>query len=583
MKKTFFLILSLLSFALLYAQQDTTDRVKFVSNVLKSEFPSFSNVQDLGTDDLFSFEVSGKKGVITRLGVMIYRPFFDDIQRYTCEYGTYLKCKVKGKTALLSTMGKVIFQPYYEDVFFRADNLLLTKEDGKYGMVNTNGEGYLYPEFDTITVSFDEDTLFTATMGEKNIVFNTQSEKVKYFDKDTTIVFITMDSSSLFPFDWIAKPEYDVVKYLGSNIFYLREGNNTKLINRRSEEVSSKAMPISSDKIVNFDWQKILFKENGVVGMMDYNGKVIVEPKYEDMSVIIPCEVYSFKQNNYWGIMSAQGKELTRAQFNGFETQTFEGVQYIKTLNDQNRRAVLTKEGRPIFQPYFSDIFPANEKGFFNQMENGAKGMINRRGVAYVMPEFDDVKIFLAKDTFFVAKRDMRYNVYNTKHNLLYSGENKVIDISSDTIFFKEGNVFKKRLITREGISKEAKVINTPFEDIRMLDNTTMIAADKKGWTYLDRATLTPLTSERFDYLTPFHKEYAFVVKKNKLNIINNNFKVVFNVAEKEMLKSEMEQTAYLLYNSMKEDEPFQYVRCDNKYGIFRLKALKGTLKKQKQ
>src|SRR5574344_2182149 len=184
MKKIVLFILVLLSFEALHSQQDTTNNISFVNNVLRSEFPSFSNVRDLGVDELFSFEVGGKVGIVTKLGVVIYKPFFDDVQRYTCEYGTYLKCKIKGKTALLSTLGKVIFQPYYEDVFFRADNLLLTKEDGKYGMVNTNGEGYLYPEFDTITVSFDEDTLFTATMGEKNIVFNTQSEKVKYFDKD---------------------------------------------------------------------------------------------------------------------------------------------------------------------------------------------------------------------------------------------------------------------------------------------------------------------------------------------------------------------------------------------------------------
>jgi hypothetical protein len=576
MKKIVLFILVLFSFSALRSQQDTTNNISFVSNVLKSEFDSFSNVKDLGVDDLFSFEVGGKVGIVTKLGVVIYKPFFDDIQRYTCEYGTYLKCKIKGKTALLSTLGKVVFQPYYEDIFFRADNLLLTKQDGKYGMVNTDGTGYLYPEFDTVRVEIDQDTFFVGSMGEKNIVFNTQGEKVRYFDKDTSIVFIETDSVALFPFAWIAKPQYDIVKYLGSNVFFTKQGSDARLIDKRSQEVSSKQTPISNDKIVNFDWQRVLYKENGLVGMLSYNGKKIVEPKYEDMSIIIPCEVYSFKQNGQWGLISPEGRELTKAQFTGFETQTVAGVQYIKTLNEQNRRAVLTKEGRPIFQPYFTDINPANEKDFFNQEENGGKGIINRRGVAYVLPEYDEVKICICTDTFFVARRDMRYTIYDTKHQKIYDGQNQIIDIISDSVLFFDGKALKKSLITKKGIAPQGRTINTPFSVIKLLDNTALIAKDRNGWAYLDHNTLKPLNNKRFEYLTPFCKGYAFVVQKDKLNIIDNNFSVVMNVIGKEMIKAEKEQSAYLLYKSFKDGMPFTLVRNGDKYGIFRLTALKG-------
>ena len=87
------------------------------------------------------------------------------------------------------TDGKVVFQPIYEDVFITKEDLILTKFGDKYGIVSFEGIGYLYPEFDTIKVVIDQDTFFVASMAEKNMVFNTNSDIVEYFDSDTLISF----------------------------------------------------------------------------------------------------------------------------------------------------------------------------------------------------------------------------------------------------------------------------------------------------------------------------------------------------------------------------------------------------------
>ena len=98
---------------------------------------------------------------------------------------------------------------------------------------------------------------------------------------------------------------------------------------------------------------------------------------------------------------------------------------------------------------------------------------------------------------------------------------------------------------------------------------------NKKGWTYADKRTFKPVTTKTFDYITPFTKGYALVVEKKKLNIIDTNFNIVFNVIDKDLAPNELEQMANLIFEAYKNGKSYQYIRKDNKYGILRLKAIK--------
>ena len=569
--KKIFLFISLfgLSFSL-FSQE------KELMRELSIKYDSVYDLKELKPSTLFSFTSKGKVGLIDRLGFLVYEPYFESVSAYEVNDVIYIKGKMpNGRMALLNTDGKVLIQPMFEDLFITKEDLLLTMYNNKYGIVNFDGLGYLYPEFDTVKVLIDEDTFFVATIEEKNMVFNTNSEIVEYFDADTLISFVEVLNTSLLPFAWIAEPNCDVVKYLGGGNFYIRNGDKMQILNRQGDQVKEKSIKISAKDVVKFDWYRMLFRVNSLVGMMDYEGNIIVEPKYQDMSVVIEDEVYSYKLNDQWGLMNKDGKILTNSQFEGFHVETYNNVQYIKTKNSNNKTAVLNKRGKPIFQAYYDDIEPANHPNFYNQIQNGGKGIISDKGVMYVMPEFDDVKAYIESDTFFVARRNNRFTIFGTKGDNIYDGLNLIVDIQDSNLTYVEDSKLKKSIIRNNIIQPKSKILNVRYNEIGLAFDSIILVKNSKGWTYANRKTFIPITKQYFDYLTPLHRGYAFAVNGKELFVIDNNYNKVFNIIDSGLIKSELEQLANLLYVSFKKGKSYQYIRKNDKYGVFRLKAIK--------
>lgn len=569
--KKLFLFISLfgLSFSL-YSQE------KELMRDLTIKYDSVYDLKELKPTTLYSFTTKGKVGLIDRLGFLVYEPYFESVSAYEVNDVIYIKGKMpNGRMALLNTDGKVLIQPMFEDLFITKEDLLLTKYNNKYGIVNFDGLGYLYPEFDTVKVLIEEDTFFVATIEEKNMVFNTNSEIVEYFDADTLISFVEVLNTSLLPFAWIVEPNCDVVKYLGGGNFYIRNGERMQILNRKGEQVKEKSIKISAKDVLKFDWYRILFRVNSLVGMMDYDGNVIVEPKYQDMSVVIEDEVYSYKLNDQWGLINKEGKILTNSQFEGFYVETNNNVQYIKTKNSNNKTAVLNKRGKPIFQAYYDDIEPSNHPNFYNQIQNGGKGIISEKGVMYVMPEFDDVKVYIESDTFFVARRNNRYTIFGTKGDKIYDGLNLIVDIQDSSLTYVEDSKLKRTIIRNNIIQSKTKILNVRYSEIGLAFDSVILVKNSKGWTYANRQTLIPLTNQYFDYITPLHRGYAFAVKGKELYVIDNNYNKIFNIIDSGLIKSELEQLANLLYVSFKKGKSYQYIRKNDKYGVFRLKAIK--------
>ena len=567
--------LIILSFSILFSLS-LFSQVNELTAILNRAYDSVYNIKDLKPTTLYSFTTNGKVGLADKLGFLVYEPYFDSVYVYEANNFTYIKGKMpNGKTAILNTDGKVAFQPIYEDVFITDEDLILTKFNGKYGMVSFDGIGYLYPEFDTVKVMVDQDTFFVASMGDKNMVFNTNCDIIEYFDTDTIISFVEIVNSSLLPFAWIGEPKYDVVKYLGSGNFYTREGETQALINRKGDRVEEKKININSKDVIAFDWTRIFFRANGLIGMMDYDGKVIVEPKYQNMSIVIEDEIYSFKMNEEWGLINRDGKELTNPQFTGFTVETYNNSQYIKTLNSSNKTAILNKRGYPIMQAFYDDIEHSNHPNFLNQITNGGKGIISEKGVMYVYPEYDEVRAYLEADTFFVARRNNRYTVFGTLGNKIYDGLNIIIDIQDSILTYVEDFQLKRSIIRNNIILPKPKTLNVNFKEIGQVFDSLIIIKDSKGWTYINRKTLKPITQKHYDYLTPFHNGFAITVEDKKLNVINKNFENVFNIISSGLVESELEQMANLIYDSYKRGKSFQYIRKNDKYGILRLRAIK--------
>ncbi|MBP1630114.1 MAG: Leptospira repeat protein [Bacteroidetes bacterium] len=546
----------------------------------KTEF-IYDKIQDLLYSDLYLFTKDNKCGLISGEGKIIYEALFDSISIYKSPFGIYVKGKYKNsKTAIITTEGRVVFQPYYEDAYVLEGDFIITKEKGKYGIATRYGKGILHPEFDTVKTLIKNDTFFVASMKDKNMVFNTNSKLVKYFDNDTTIIY-QVDTIAPHPFAWIIEPNAEIVKHIGSDTYYGRRAEKAFLLNSNQKEIKSKQIKnIDTKSIIAFDMQRILFKKDTLIGMADYEGNIIKEPQFKDARIVINDETYSVKSDEGWSLMDKTGKILTYSKYETISITQSKGKQYIKAINKDNKTSLFTSAGKLLFQPYYSDIEFTNYNGFYSQIENGGRGIMNSQGRVYVNPVYDDARVIIAKDTFFVARVNNRYTVFNTKKIIIYDGLNPVLDIQGDNTLI---------LITQSGVVSTKIVNNKPSKDFKpikdakyleysLVFDSLLLVKDQKGWTYADKYTFRPITTKRYFYISPMVNGYAFVVENEKLNVIDKNFNTIFSVIDKGSTNTELQAIARILYASYLNQKDYEIVKNGNKYGIIRLKIIKDIL-----
>ena len=168
-------------------------------------------------------------------------------------------------------------------IFLVKAELNIFDQNGKKGAKNTEGKVIITPEYDDLTL---DEQLYKAV----------KNNKIGYFHLDGTVATkIEFDSSYAFA------DGYAVVFI----------ANKQGLLNKDGKLI----LPIKYDVIdVATDQKFISLQTGGKLGFADLNGKVIVEPTYDQ----IPEFLGGFAPvmlNNAWGVIDDKGAVIAPPQF----------------------------------------------------------------------------------------------------------------------------------------------------------------------------------------------------------------------------------------------------------------------------
>lgn len=532
-------------------------------------------IKDILVSNLFLSKKDNKYGLLNNEGKSIYPNLFDTLKVYknlNSQY--YIKGRLGNKTALLNTDGKVVFQPYYNDVFVLHGDYVLSYDSNKYGLATTNGKGILYPEFDTIISLIEYDTLFQAVIGNKNMIFNSNSQLIKYFDQDTVIYYV-YDSISLMPFSWIIEPKAKVVRELSYDTYFTNIDGSALILNSKAESLQPKLIKgIDPKTVYNLDLERLIIRgSNNLLGLANYNGDTIIRPIYNDIKIIINGEIYACNFKGKWGLINKNGINLSSVQYKLITSSFINGRQYIKAVNFEDKTGLYNEKGELIYHAFYNDIEPSDLEGFYIINKNGGMGIIDSRNNIYVTPEFDEVRVF--KDTLFIAKRNNQYQVFSNRTSPLYKGLSPIIDIYKSSLVSIEDNKIIKIGIKNKALQRQIELIRENDYSIFSLGFDSLILANKEGkWLYLDRLNYLPINNKTFDYLSPMINGYAFAINNNRLFVIDMNFNEVFFILERDN-KLDLENQARSIYNSYKNGRDHHIIKDNDKFGIIRLKIIK--------
>ena len=366
--------------------------------IIKCEYESVTSdnyYSENGYNKQAGFIVSKKTedgyryGYVNYRGTIILNPIYTQLERVTeiaNEKGVYFIAFKNGQAGLLKN-NKEILNYEYEDIQYNVlGSIFITKRNGKYGAVNLEGTTVLYPEYDNVYTGGmylnalkDKDIFIFDLNGNKietNEVSKTKTENANYY--------ITIDKNNKYKVvdskdNIIIDKDYTYIEYLPGDYFIVERDSKSGIIDSNGKSV----IELKYDSISRINETDILQMEtNKNIALYNLNMKEIVsmdnaivkEVKDEKAYILL----YSDTDFKY---LDKKGNILTSQ--NLFENNSL----FAKNIN--GKWGFVDKDGNLKVQNDYELVTDFNKYGFAGIKKDGKWGSINQNGEVVQEPTYD--------------------------------------------------------------------------------------------------------------------------------------------------------------------------------------------------
>ena len=356
--------------------------------IIKCEYESVTSdnyYSENGNKKQAGFIVSKKTedgyryGYANYRGTIILNPIYTQLERVTeiaNEKGVYFIAFKNGQAGLLKN-NKEILNYEYEDIQYNVlGSIFVTKRNGKYGAVNQEGTTVLYPEYDNVYTG----GMYLNALKDKDIfIFDlnkTKTENANYY--------ITIDKNNKYKVvdskdNIIIDKDYTYIEYLPGDYFIVERDSKSGIIDSNGKSV----IELKYDSISRINETDILQMEtNKNIALYNLNMKEIVsmdnaivkEVKDEKAYILL----YSDTDFKY---LDKKGNILTSQ--NLFENNSL----FAKNIN--GKWGFVDKDGNLKVQNDYELVTDFNKYGFAGIKKDGKWGSINQNGEVVQEPTYD--------------------------------------------------------------------------------------------------------------------------------------------------------------------------------------------------
>lgn len=274
-------------------------------------------------------------------------------------------------------------------------------ENGKFGVINNEGETVINPEYTEIVLIPNKDVPIFICTYDLNDQDGTYKTKV-----------INQKNEEIFK-------EYSKVEAIDNfdskqNIWYeddvLRVEKDGKygLINFEGKEV----LPCDYDEITALKGvtNNLLVKKDGKVGLVNEKGQTIVNTEYKDIKTLkegYKNEYIIVNDNNQYGIISTTGTVIIEPKY--------EDVKYLNNsemfaIKDAGVWKLINKDNQILIDGGYDNIIEA--KGENVVVEKGGKyGVVTTKNKEKIPVEYEQIKYTFS--IYYIAKTGGKYGIIN--------------------------------------------------------------------------------------------------------------------------------------------------------------------------
>lgn len=215
----------------------------------------YEGIEKVHGNEMYVVKQGGKQILLKKDGTEVLNTGYDEIKQILKNADNGIIYTKGGKYGVMKTNGEVTIAPDYEELKEAKTGLLIAKQNGKYGIIDEQKAIKVEPTYTSITYNEKAD-LYIA-------------EKADYSNDIIDNNFVVRQSGILIDLD-------DEKGQL-----QLKQGEENKYYNFKFEE----------KKITEIQNNNTLFKskQNGKYGFVDKNGNIVIDYQYDDAT----------EQNNY--------------------------------------------------------------------------------------------------------------------------------------------------------------------------------------------------------------------------------------------------------------------------------------------
>ncbi len=286
---------------------------------------------------------NGKFGVINNDGETVIEPSYDEMIAipnnsrpiFICTYdvdddaGTYKTKAINEKNEeILVGYDKIEAIDNYDskqNVWYE-DNVLRVSKNGKYGIINFEGQEILPCEYDEITALKGVKSNFIVKKDGKvglvnevgQTIVNTEYKNVLTLKEGYKSEYVIVDENNKYGIistsgTVLIEPKYEGVKYIGSShLFAVKEDKTWKLMDTEENKIiiNGGYKDIVEAKSENI----IVVDDDGKYGVVSKDNKEKIEPQYEDLKYAFSI-YYIAKKDGKYGIINLENEEVIKFEY----------------------------------------------------------------------------------------------------------------------------------------------------------------------------------------------------------------------------------------------------------------------------
>jgi len=334
------------------------------------------------------------------------------------------------------------------------------------------------------------------------------------------------------------------------DVNYNDETYKTKVINEKSEEILTEYENISAientdGKIVWYEDNLLKFQKNGKFGLIDFEGKIIIEPEYDNIYALdgIEKSIIIEKDGKKGLVNTSLGEIIIPAEYNEISslTESYENGYIVK--NNQGKFGIIGADKKKILEEKYDDIKHITGNNYYVVVESGVTevidstgqvvlnsgfdsiegidinnfiiiknsnyGVITKEGETLIEPIYSNIKY--AFSNYYIVQKDGKYGIVDIQNNSLIDNKyENIIYVKEADLFEAETEDFKTDLIDRN--------FNVVLENIIVselnIENGYMRVREDNEYTYynfkLEEKTNKEVLSTNTLFLVKENGKYGF-------------------------------------------------------------------------